>query len=256
MNVQKKSYYMFAKFSLKKLIPFLLISVVFSTSSWGQGQPFVVAPPAGTPLVSGTPFQSINGAGDKYGNIFVSPQISGTPNSFPVSGGPVNVVATPGATSFLKSMASGSYAASDNGVAQALLAGAMPAAQESGATTGRYAVGKRDLTGNMLVRTAQGITFTTTTPSITTATSFTTLAANNNRVFYRIQNNSSANICCSENNATLTGIVPTATNICEVLTPGSSIQSPPNATPVAAITCYQTSGVTLNNVVVVEGAAV
>lgn len=52
-------------------------------------------------MVSGTPFQSITQAMDKYGQSYVVPGPSGTPGSFPVSG-TVNVVATPGAASFLK----------------------------------------------------------------------------------------------------------------------------------------------------------
>ena len=64
---------MSVKFWLEKLILFLLISAVFGASlSLAQGQPFIVPPPTGTPLVSGTPFQSVNQACDKYGTCNVA----------------------------------------------------------------------------------------------------------------------------------------------------------------------------------------
>ena len=64
---------MSVKFWLEKLVPLVLISAVFGASvSWAQGQPFIVPPPTGTPLVSGTPFQSVNQACDKYGTCNVA----------------------------------------------------------------------------------------------------------------------------------------------------------------------------------------
>lgn len=92
-----------------------------------------------------------------------------------------------------------------------------------------------------------------TTPSVTTATSFTIATANNSRNYLLIQNNSSANIMVSLSGATLTGIVPTSTNIGIVLVPGASYESAPGNCPKSAITAYQTSGATINNIVVVEG---
>lgn len=94
---------------------------------------------------------------------------------------------------------------------------------------------------------------TTTTPSVTTATSFTILAANRNRNYLLIQNNSSANIMVSLSGATLTGIVPTSTNIGVVLIPGASYEALPGMVTGSAITAYQTSGATINTIVVVEG---
>ncbi|HLX53425.1 MAG TPA: hypothetical protein VKR58_05775 [Aquella sp.] len=96
-------------------------------------------------------------------------------------------------------------------------------------------------------------TFTHTQPSVTTATSFTLLASNTSRKFLEIQNNSSANILINLNNGTLTGIVPTSSNLGFVLTPGSAWYSPPNVCPTAAITGYQTSGSTINTISVIEG---
>lgn len=95
-------------------------------------------------------------------------------------------------------------------------------------------------------------TFTHTQPTITTATSFTLLAANTARTYMLVQNNSAANIMINLNNGTLTGIVPTSTNLGIVLAPNQSYESPPNACPVAAITVYQTSGGNINTVSVVE----
>lgn len=94
---------------------------------------------------------------------------------------------------------------------------------------------------------------TFTTPSITTATSFTMLAANSQRVFLFIQNNSAANIMCSLSGATLTGIVPTATNIGIVIPAGGSYESRSGYTSKSIIKCYQTSGGTINTIVIGEG---
>lgn len=99
-------------------------------------------------------------------------------------------------------------------------------------------------------------TFTTTTPTIATATSTQLLAANGFRKFLLIQNNSAANIAISFSGATLTGIAPTATNRVYVLpsTAGSNVvRFDSNAVPGGAITAYQTSGASINNLVVVEG---
>lgn len=97
---------------------------------------------------------------------------------------------------------------------------------------------------------------TTTTPSIATATSVTVAAAKPFRNFLMIQNNSAANIALSFSGATLTGIAPTSTNLCYVLpsTAGSNVvRFDGNCIPAGAITAYQTSGGTINTVVVVEG---
>lgn len=93
----------------------------------------------------------------------------------------------------------------------------------------------------------------TTTPSITNTTSFTILAANAARNYLLIQNDSAANILISLSGATLTGIAPTSTNIGLVLIPGASYSAEGSFVPTSAITAYQSSGGTINTVVVVEG---
>lgn len=97
---------------------------------------------------------------------------------------------------------------------------------------------------------------TTTTPTINTATSTQILAAKPFRNFLLIQNNSAANIAISFSGATLTGIVPTATNLCYVLpsTAGSNVvRFDGNFVPQGAITAYQSSGGAINTLVVIEG---
>lgn len=96
----------------------------------------------------------------------------------------------------------------------------------------------------------------TTTPTINTATSTSILSANVNRKFLLIQNNSAANIAINTEGAVLTGIVPTATNKCIVLPSAAGANTlvfDPMYLPSGAITCYQTSGGTINTVTVVEG---
>jgi len=94
---------------------------------------------------------------------------------------------------------------------------------------------------------------TSTQPTVATATSTTCLAANTSRRYFMIQNNTAANIMISLSGATLTGIVPSATNIGIVLAAGANYQSPPNYVPTGAITCYQTSGGSVNTISVMEG---
>jgi hypothetical protein len=94
--------------------------------------------------------------------------------------------------------------------------------------------------------------FTHTQPSVTNVTSFTCAAANTARRMLTIQNNSSGNVLINLNNGTLTGIVPTSSNLGIVLTPGASYTTPPNAAPVTAVTCYQASGGTINTISVIE----
>lgn len=97
---------------------------------------------------------------------------------------------------------------------------------------------------------------TTTTPSIETATSKTILAANPFRKLLIIQNNSAANVAIGFEGQTLTGIAPTSTNKCFVLTStaGSNVvRFTEGFVPAGTITAYQTSGGTLNTVVVIEG---
>jgi len=96
------------------------------------------------------------------------------------------------------------------------------------------------------------LTPTETTPTINNATSTTIAAANTARRKIEIQNNSAANIMISMTGATLTGIVPSATNIGKVIVPGATYESPDGCASVAAITAYQTSGGAINTVTVTE----
>lgn len=93
---------------------------------------------------------------------------------------------------------------------------------------------------------------TETTPTVATATSTTLLAANTARKYLLIQNNTAANIMISLSGKTLTGIVPTNTNIGFVIAVGASYSSDRFA-PTGAITVYQTSGGTVNTISVAEG---
>lgn len=94
-----------------------------------------------------------------------------------------------------------------------------------------------------------------TTPSVATATSVQVLAANPSRKFLLIQNNTAANIMVSLEGNTLTGIVPTATNIGYVIQAGGqySHEFGSDSCPQGPVTVYQTSGGTVRTIVVGEG---
>lgn len=97
---------------------------------------------------------------------------------------------------------------------------------------------------------------TTTTPTIATATSTTVLAANPFRKFLLIQNTSAADIAIGFEGQELTGIAATSTNKCFVLksTAGLNvIRFDHTFVPGGAITAYQTSGGSINTLVVIEG---
>lgn len=97
---------------------------------------------------------------------------------------------------------------------------------------------------------------TTTTPTIATATSTQILAANPFRKLLIIQNASAAHVGIGLDGQTLTGIAPTSTNLCLNLTNndnGNRIIFANGFVPSGAITAYQTSGGTINTVVVIEG---
>lgn len=97
---------------------------------------------------------------------------------------------------------------------------------------------------------------TTTTPTIATATSTQILAANPFRKFLMIQNASAAHVGIGLDGQTLTGIAPTSTNLCVNVTNndnGNRLIFTNGFVPNGAITAYQTSGGTINTVVVVEG---
>jgi len=96
----------------------------------------------------------------------------------------------------------------------------------------------------------------TTTPTINTASSTTVAAANGFRKCLIIQNNSAANIAIGLEGQALTGIAATATNKCYVLpsTAGSNVlRFTEGFIPAGAITAYQTSGSSINTLVVIEG---
>jgi hypothetical protein len=97
---------------------------------------------------------------------------------------------------------------------------------------------------------------TTTTPTIPTATSTVALAANPFRKLLIIQNASAAHIGIGLEGQTLTGIAPTATNKCLNLTNndnGNRLMFTEGFVPGGAITVYQTSGASINSVIIVEG---
>lgn len=104
--------------------------------------------------------------------------------------------------------------------------------------------------------TAQTGNTVTITPTIATATSTTVLAANPFRKCLIIQNTSAADIAIGLEGQTLSGIAATSTNKCFVLksTAGLNILSFTNGfVPGGAITAYQTSGGSINTLVVIEG---
>lgn len=90
-------------------------------------------------------------------------------------------------------------------------------------------------------------------PSVADSTSVTCLAANRSRRMLTIQNNSAANIMISLTGATLSGIVPSGSNIGIVLSAGSSYTCPASYCTGTAITCYQTSGVAITSISLIEG---
>lgn len=91
-----------------------------------------------------------------------------------------------------------------------------------------------------------------TQPSVTNATNFNCLPSNPARHGFIIQNGTAANIMINLGSGTLTGIIPTSSNLGIVLTPGSSYTSPADYTVTGGISCYQTSGSTTNLISVVE----
>lgn len=104
--------------------------------------------------------------------------------------------------------------------------------------------------------TAYGGIATTYTPTIATATNTQVLAANPFRKFLLIQNASAAHVGVGLNGQTLTGIAPTSTNICLNLTNndnGNRLIFANGFVPTGPITIYQTSGASINTVVIIEG---
>lgn len=104
--------------------------------------------------------------------------------------------------------------------------------------------------------TAYGGLAITTTPTLATATSVQVLAANPFRKLLIIQNASAAHVGVGLNGQTLTGIAPSATNICLNLTNndnGNRLIFNEGFVPTGPITIYQNSGASINTVVVIEG---
>ncbi|NCX94722.1 MAG: hypothetical protein EBX40_08600 [Gammaproteobacteria bacterium] len=104
--------------------------------------------------------------------------------------------------------------------------------------------------------TAYGGAAITTTPTIATATNTQVLAANPFRKLLIIQNASAAHVGVGLNGQTLTGIAPSATNICLNLTNndnGNRLMFVDGFVPTGPITIYQTSGASINTVVIIEG---
>jgi len=93
------------------------------------------------------------------------------------------------------------------------------------------------------------------TPTIANATSVTLLPANPLRTSVNIQNNSAANIAFALGGGTLTGIAPTLTNKCFVLSAGAAYENGPLVNVTGAITVYQTSGGSFNLISAQEGLA-
>ena len=112
---------------------------------------------------------------------------------------------------------------------------------------------KRFFIALFLFSTALSAFANETTPTMLTATSVTVAAARPTRRYLQIQNNSAANILCSLVGNVLTGIVPTSTNKGIVLAAGGRYEMPYPYIYTGAITCYQTSGGTINTVVIEEG---
>jgi len=93
---------------------------------------------------------------------------------------------------------------------------------------------------------------TETTPTVANTTSVQLLAANSARKYLLVQNNTAANILISLSGNTLTGIAPTSSNKGFVLAAGASYSSD-RFCPTSAVTCYQSSGGSVNTISVAEG---
>lgn len=93
---------------------------------------------------------------------------------------------------------------------------------------------------------------TPTNPNVASGASVTIAAAREKRSYLEIQNNSAGNVMIGLAGQELTGIVPTLSNKGFVLEPGASWVSSSDFCPDCAITCYQTSGVSINTISVLE----
>lgn len=111
----------------------------------------------------------------------------------------------------------------------------------------------QNVEGYLYVDTVRRNTLTHTQPTIADSNNVTLVAASTQRKYLLVQNNSAANIMINLNNGTLTGIVPTSSNVGIVIAPGAAYETPANYCPTAAVTVYQTSGGSINTVSVAEG---
>jgi hypothetical protein len=88
---------------------------------------------------------------------------------------------------------------------------------------------------------------TPTNPTVANATSTQILAAGNYK-FIEIQNQTPFHIVISLSGATITGLTGSASNSIIDIPPGLEWHTPPNWSPSGAITCYQASGASTNQI--------
>lgn len=88
-------------------------------------------------------------------------------------------------------------------------------------------------------------------PTVPDSASTTLLAGGLAQTFLKMQNNSTGLIMVSWSGGILTDIVPSATNIGEVVAPGEVVVAP--FIPTGNVTVYQKSGSTVNNIYVAYG---
>lgn len=119
-------------------------------------------------------------------------------------------------------------------------------------TDGDYTLPTADSFGRQYVDTVLRSAGAATQTSVANATSVTLVAANAQRKYLRIQNNTAANIMISLAAFTLTGIVPSGTNIGFVLAAGATYESTPAWCSASAITVYQTSGGAVTTISAIE----
>lgn len=89
-------------------------------------------------------------------------------------------------------------------------------------------------------------------PTVATATSVTLVAANPVRKFLFIQNRTAADIAVNLSGTAITSLTPSALNPIIILPTNTSFQFDGNFVPTSAITVYQTSGGSVNTIIVVS----
>lgn len=143
-------------------------------------------------------------------------------------------------------------AVSDQCAGVAILAKRLDVLASQTTTDGDYTLPTADSFGRQYVDTVLRSSGTAANASVASASSVTLVAANAQRKYLRIQNNSAANIVISLTGATLTGIVPSSTNVGFVLLPTEVYESTAAWCPVSAITVYQTSGGPIETISVIS----